>query len=111
VGFVDPSGGSADAMTLAIAHKEGSTVILDLTREVKPPFSPEAVADEFAETLRRYRIMRVVGDRFGGAWPREQFRNRGVNYVPAKKSKSELYLDLLPCINSRACDLLDDISS
>ena len=40
VGFVDPSGGSADAMTLAIAHKEGTTAILDLVREVRPPFSP-----------------------------------------------------------------------
>jgi len=31
--FVDPSGGSNDAMTLAIAHKEGNTVILDMVRE------------------------------------------------------------------------------
>ena len=29
-------------MTLGIAHKEGETVILDLLREVKPPFSPES---------------------------------------------------------------------
>ncbi|MCT8974952.1 hypothetical protein MUB46_24115, partial [Microbaculum sp. A6E488] len=53
--FVDPSGGSADSMTLAIAHKEGSTAILDAVREVKPPFSPEAVVDEFAGLMRRYR--------------------------------------------------------
>lgn len=29
-GFVDPSGGSADSFTMAIAHKEGDTAILDL---------------------------------------------------------------------------------
>ena len=46
--FVDPSGGSSDSMTLAIAHPEGETQILDLVREVKPPFSPEAVVEEFA---------------------------------------------------------------
>ena len=40
--FVDPSGGSSDAITLAIAHTEGKTQILDLIRERKPPFSPEA---------------------------------------------------------------------
>ena len=28
-------------MTLAIAHKEGETEILDVIRERKPPFSPE----------------------------------------------------------------------
>ena len=41
VAFVDPSGGSSDAMTLAIAHTEGTTQILDAVRERKPPFSPK----------------------------------------------------------------------
>ena len=50
VAFVDPSGGSSDAMTLAIAHKEGETEILDVIRERKPPFSPEAVVEEFASS-------------------------------------------------------------
>ena len=27
--FVDPSGGSSDSMTIAVAHKEGQTVVLD----------------------------------------------------------------------------------
>ena len=40
--FVDPSGGTSDAFTLAIAHTEGKTQILDLIRERKPPFSPGA---------------------------------------------------------------------
>ena len=108
VGFVDPSGGSADAMTLAIAHKEGTTAILDLLREVRPPFSPEAVAEEFAETLKRYRITKVHGDRYGGEWPREQFRKNGVNYENADRTKSELFIDMLPLINSRGVDLLDN---
>ena len=55
VAFVDPSGGSSDSMTLAIAHKEGQTEILDLVRERKPPFSPEAVVEEFASTILKYR--------------------------------------------------------
>jgi len=32
-------------MTLAIAHTEGKTQILDALREIKPPFSPEAAVD------------------------------------------------------------------
>ena len=71
--FVDPSGSSSDSFTLAIAHKEGETEILDVVRERKPPFSPEAVTEEFAKLM-----------------------------------KSEIYVDLLPLLNSRAIDLLEN---
>jgi hypothetical protein len=112
VGFVDPSGGSADSMTLAIAHAEGEraqrTAILDIVREVRPPFSPEAVCEEFAEVLRAYRVTKVTGDRYAGEWPREQFRKRGINYEVCEQSRSELYLSMLPLLNSRAIDLLDN---
>ena len=107
-GFTDPSGGSNNSMTLAIAHKEGSTCILDAVREVKPPFSPEATVEEFARLLRSYRVTTVFGDRYSGEWCREQFRRHSVNYEPAGKSKSDLYLDFLPLINSRGVDLLDN---
>jgi hypothetical protein len=108
VAFVDPSGGTSDSMTLAVAHKEGSTAILDCVRECKPPFSPEVVTQEFCDLARKYRCTKLVGDRYGGEWPREQVRNHGLNYEPADKTKSELYIDLLPLINSGACDLLDN---
>ena len=106
IAFVDPSGGSSDAMTLAIAHKEGETEILDLIRERKAPFSPEAVVEEFVSVIRNYRCSKVYGDRYAGEWPREQFQKRGIWYEPADKSKSEMYVDLL-LINSRAAALLD----
>jgi hypothetical protein len=108
VAFVDPSGGSSDAMTLAIAHKEGETEILDAIRERKPPFSPEAVVEEFASLIRNYRCSKVYGDRYAGEWPREQFNKRNVFYEPAEMPKSEIYLDLLPLINSGAVELLDN---
>jgi hypothetical protein len=94
-------------MTLAIAHTEGKTQILDVIRERRPPFSPEAVVEEYASLLRTYRCSRVYGDRYGGEWPREQFQKRHVYYEPAEKPKSELYRDLLPLINSGAVDLLE----
>jgi hypothetical protein len=108
VAFVDPSGGSSDAMTLAIAHQEGETEILDVIRERKPPFSPEAVVEEFASLIRSYRCSKVYGDRYGGEWPREQFQKRSIFYEPAEKPKSELYRDLLPLINSGAVEILDN---
>ena len=58
VAFVDPGGGSADSMTLAIIHKEGKVIVLDAVRESKPPFSPEAVVAEFAELMRKYASVR-----------------------------------------------------
>lgn len=106
--FVDPSGGSSDAMTLAIAHREGKCVILDVVRERTPPFSPESVVEGFAKTLKSYGISEVRGDRYGGEWTAEAFRRHGIEYRPAKKTKSELYRDLLPRINSGEVDLLDN---
>jgi hypothetical protein len=106
--FVDPSGGSNDSFTLGIAHKEGQTAVLDCIREVRPPFAPEAVVEQFCSTLRAYQIFGVRGDRYAGEWPVEQFRKRGVTYEPSEHTKSQLYVDVLPMINSRTAALLDD---
>ena len=109
VAFVDPSGGSSDSMTLAIAHRDKFGIgILDCIREVRPPFSPESVADEFCETLKQYRVAKVCGDRYAGEWAREPFRKRNVTYELSEKPKSDIYRDMLPLLNSRKVQLLDD---
>lgn len=105
--FVDPSGGSADSMTLAIAHREDDVAVLDLVRERRAPFSPESVVGEFAETLKAYRLSRVAGDRYSAEWCAEQFRKQGIEYVPADKAKSDIYREMLPMINSGKVVLLD----
>ncbi|MGB6711652.1 MAG: hypothetical protein WBE85_16230, partial [Methylocella sp.] len=65
--FCDPSGGSSDSMTLAIAHKDKDGIgILECLREVRAPFSPESVVDDFCETLASYRVRKVTGDRYAG---------------------------------------------
>jgi hypothetical protein len=107
-GFVDPSGGSSDSFTLAISHKEDDTVILDCIREIRPPFSPEAATKELCEVLHTYGITHVIGDRFGGEWPRERFDAHGIKYEISDRNKSDIYLATLPLINSRRCELLDD---
>lgn len=105
--FVDPSGGSQDSMTLAIAHVDGATRILDCVLEVKPPFEPSVVVATFCETVRAYRCTEVVGDHYGGEWPREHFRARGVSYRTCEYTRSQLYLELLPLLNSKTVELLD----
>ena len=88
VGFVDPSGGSSDAMTLAIAHNRNGMAVLDCLREVKPRFSPEQVVGEFAETLKSYRVHQVIGDAYSGEWVREQLRNRDIPYRISERNRS-----------------------
>jgi hypothetical protein len=107
VGFVDPSGGSQDSMTLAIAHYEDGTAILDCIRERKPPFSPADVVQEFADVLKSYGLSHVTGDRWGGEFCRQPFRQQDIDYQIADKPKSDLYRDLLPLLNSQQVELLD----
>lgn len=105
--FVDPSGGGADSMTLAIAHAEGSTVFLDAVREEAPGMSPSIVVERFAETLKRYGIHQVTGDKYAGEWPRERFREHGITYNISEKSKTEIYTAFLPVLNSQSCRLIN----
>ncbi|RWK33781.1 hypothetical protein [Mesorhizobium sp.] len=108
VAFADPSGGSSDSYTLAIGHREGKRVILDVLRERKPPFSPESVTAEFAALMGQYGITTVRGDRFGNEFNRELYRTNGVSYAYSDKNRSEIYLNFLPALNSGTVDLLDD---
>jgi hypothetical protein len=100
-GFVDPSGGSSDSMTLGIAHSSKNVAVLDGVWEKKPPFSPEDVVEAFSETLKSYGITSVSGDRYGGLWPAERFRVHGIEYRPSERTRSEIYQEFLALANSR----------
>ena len=101
VAFCDPAGGSGgDSMTLAWARAEGKKVILEGVVEKRPPFSPRACVEEFAEILKRHGMTRVEGDHFSGGWVREAFAECGIRYVVSDKTKSELYREFLVLANS-----------
>jgi len=105
--FTDPSGGSQDYWTLAIAHWDGAKSVLDLVREVKPPFSPEAVVQDYALILKLYGCTEIRGDHYGGEFPRELFRKHGISYIPSDETKSDIYREVLPAINAAKVVLLD----
>ncbi len=108
--FVDAAEGSrsGDSMTLAIAHREGHRAVLDLIREVQPPFNPgQVIATVFAPVLREYGCRVVVGDRHAVGFVAEGFGSCGVRFEPSTLSKSELFGELLPLINTAAVELLD----
>jgi len=105
-GFVDPAGGSgSDSMTMAIAHKEGSNVVIDCVREVKPGFSPQAVVEQFVAVFQSYRITQIYGDNWGGLFVREPFAP--LEYIKSKPTKNEIYAAALALLNSRQVQLLD----
>jgi hypothetical protein len=108
-GFADPSGGSSDSYTGAVAHRERSgLIVLDAIREFKPPFSPEAVTKELCEFFQGYNIGLVQGDHYAGEWPAEQFRKNGIEYEVSELNKSEIYIESLPILNSAHVKLLDN---
>jgi hypothetical protein len=108
LGFIDPSGGSRDSFTVAIAHKnpEGK-IVLDAVRERRPPFSPDQVVADFAKVLKDYGIREVRSDAYAGEWPREAFHKEGVVVKTSELTASELYLEFLPLVTGGSVELLD----
>jgi hypothetical protein len=108
--FIDAAQGSrsGDSITLGIAHRDGRRAILDLLREVEPPFSPgQVIVQEFAPVLKEYGCKEVSGDRHAVGFVTEFFDNCGIKFVPSAHSKSDLYAELLPLVNTNLVALLD----
>jgi hypothetical protein len=81
--------------------------VLDALQEFRPPFSPETVVADCVALLKIYKVHEAAGDRYAGEWPREQFGKLGVSYVVSEKTKSDIYRDALPLLNSGRVELLD----
>jgi hypothetical protein len=106
--FVDPSGGSSDSFTLAIAHRLNEQIIVDLVREIVAPFDPESATEEFSNLLRGYHLNHVTGDRYAGEWVRQSFQKRNITHTLSELPKSGLYTNLLPKLNSQTIRLVDN---
>lgn len=104
--FADPSGGGADSFTLSIGHRENEKTVQDVLRGRKG--DPHQTVREYAELLKKYKIHKVTGDKYAGAWVSEAFRAEGISYEPSELNKSELYLEALPYFNPGLIELLDN---
>ena len=98
VAFVDPSGGGRDECGLAIGHREGGRLVIDVVRGLTG--SPAEITCEYAALLKKYGVRRVTGDRYAGAWPRDELLRFGVSYRPSELDRSSLYLEALAALNS-----------
>jgi predicted DNA-binding antitoxin AbrB/MazE fold protein len=109
VGYINSSGGRADSFALAIGHKEKTNgkILLDVAREVRPPFRPAVVVEEFSEILKEYRISEIQADSYTGDWISSAFKEHEIEVANTKKSKSEIYSEFLPLLNNGQVELLD----
>lgn len=108
VAFADLSGGRGDDATLAIAHKQDRTVVIDKVERHRPPFNPHMVVTLMSETLELYGLGSVTGDNYGAEFVASAFGKHGVRYHKAKLNASQLYTELLPRLCSGEVELLDD---
>jgi hypothetical protein len=106
--FTDPSGGRSDAFTLAIGHRQEDRHIVDLVRAWEPPFDPSVVVEGIAEVCKAYRVSQLTGDKYGGEWVTSAFQKVGLTYQTSPLTKSDLYLNLEPTINTRKIELPND---
>lgn len=105
--FADPSGGSHDRFTWAIAHVEGNRMVLDLIKGVSPPFDPSVAVNQCVRDCKRYHCSSVTGDRYAGEWVVKAFERAGMSYWHSEPTRSEIYLEALPLFTTGAVDLLD----
>jgi hypothetical protein len=107
-GFADPSGGSRDSFCAAVSHIEGDRAVLDAVRERKAPFAPSEVVAELSSFFKSYGVTTIGGDRYSAQFVVEQFRQHEIEYRASALSKSEIYLSVLPSLNSGLVSLLHD---
>ena len=113
--FIDTAGGAGgDSTAMAIGHVEEHrdletppTFVVDAIIERQPPFAPSETLKDFAKILKEYRVSKVVGDRYAGAFPAEAFSKAGVTFEATENSKSQIYKAVLPLITSGRVELLD----
>jgi hypothetical protein len=81
---------------------------VDCLKAWKPPFNPAEVTAACVDAIRPYRVTRITGDNYGGEWPVAEFAKHRITYELSEKHRSQLYLELIPALNSQRVELPDD---
>ena len=113
--FIDTAGGAGgNSSAMSIGHVEQhdddenpTTFVIDVIVERRPPFAPSETLKDFAKILKEYKVFKVVGDRYAGAFPAEALSKSGITFEATEYSKSALYKNMLPLITSGRVELLD----
>lgn len=106
VAFVDVAGGGADEYTIAISHRESDRVVIDGVWAERG--NPADITASYAKILKQYQIRRIVGDRYAAEWPRQEYRKHGITMDNSELNRSELYLELMPMLQTGTVELPPD---
>jgi hypothetical protein len=111
--FGDPAGGTGrDSFTVAIGHnhlEQGREIaLLDALLEYRPPFDPDDVVRQAADTLKQWGISDVVADAYAAGWPISAFAKHGITLTHASLNKSEIYVHVVPLFTSGRVRLLNN---
>ena len=111
IAAVDPSGGGADAFSLAIVHHEDGRIVQDVMKSWSSSRSEKVdlagVCAEIAAVCQRYGLYRVIGDKYAGKWAPQTFQKAGVRYVESPIDKSHAYRELEPWLAQGRLVLLE----
>lgn len=107
-GFFDGGGGRVDAAVAAVAESDAQgRAVLCAIRVWNAPFNPGGVIAEASAFYKSWGVLDPSGDAYAAEYTPEQFRIHGVTYTPSTLNRSEIYLELLPLVNSQSVVLLD----
>ena len=107
-GFVDPSGGVSDSMTLAIGHLgRNNACILDAVIEVRPPLDPEQTVAEFAALLRRYGVTKLSATNTAANGRAPVSPSMALNSSRARGRRATSTATFCPCSTPVASSFLD----
>lgn len=104
--FVDVAGGGADEYTMAISHKESERTVIDGVWAQSG--DPAQITADYAKIMRAYGIKHCTGDRYAAEWPRQEYRKHGITLKNSALNRSELYLELMPMLQTGAVELPPD---
>jgi len=104
--FVDVAGGGADEYTLAISHKEGERTVIDGIWAEHG--DPAIITARFSGIMRQYGVKHCTGDRYAAEWPRQEYKKHGITMHNSKLNRSELYLELMPMLQTGEIELPPD---
>lgn len=93
---LDVSGGRSDAAAAAVAHRDGTRVVVDACRRWPAPHDPQVVAASVVGFLRGYGLGSAWADQYGAELSRVIYADAGFALVAAPSTKSDTYLKLLP---------------
>jgi hypothetical protein len=111
VSFVDPSGGMHDSFTAAVAHVDGTVVVLDCLIEVRAPCNPVAATEQIAPVLKSYGLHSTMGDRFGSGFSVATFAKSQIKLDRRSTTAPRSIWKRCRCLRRDACACSTTVAS